>query len=73
MMKTPTERVIARRILRLLLKDASAAEVLLVNKMAAKLGINLEPPSVTQEERDLARVSNRRPGRTSGLRRGFGG
>lgn len=73
MLKTPTERVVARRVLRLILKGASAEETALVNKWAEKLGLVLEAPSVTQEERDLARVSNKRPGRTPGLRRGFGG
>ena len=67
------ERVIARRLLRLMRREALPEEVNFVEIIAKRLGIELDPPDLTAEQKDEARYSNKRPGRTPGLRRSFAG
>lgn len=67
------ERVTARLLLRMMRAEALTEERNFIEVFAKRLGIVLDPPKPTAEERDEARASNRRPGRTKGLRRGFAG
>ena len=69
----PKDRVIARKLLRLMREGALVEERNFVEGFAKKLGLVLDPPTPTAAERDEARASNKRPGRTKGLRRGFAG
>lgn len=67
------ERVIARRVLRLARLESSQEELDLIDKIAKRLGLELDPADISNEQREIARASNRRPGRTPGLRRSFAG
>lgn len=69
----PRDRVVARKLLRLMRRDALIEEKNYIEAFAKRLGIRLDQEPSTAEERDLMRAGNRRPGRTKGLRRGFAG
>lgn len=70
----PRDRVVARKLLRLMRRDALIEEKNYIEAFAKRLGIRLDQEPSTAEERDLMRACpERRPGRTKGLRRGFAG
>ena len=73
MQLSPKDRVVIRRFLREALKEAMAEEKNFINLMAKRANIKLEAPVLTAQEREDMRISNKRAGRTPGLRRGFGG
>lgn len=70
---TVKERVIARRLLRMMRAEALTEERNFVEMFAKRLGIVLDPPRPDAEQREEARATNKRAGRQAGYRRGFGG